>query len=254
MSIKAVSVNLWLGGILLEGIVDFLTQQDADIVLLQEVYDGTDSELPEQYRSIEALQKRLTYSYVDFVADFLDFDRTNGKARRGNAIFSKFPITERDAVFFNSPYSETYHDVPGNYHNCPRDLQHVTVSTPEGSLHVFNIQGAWDLDGDNYGPLRKQMSDAIIKAVTGKAHVVLGGDTNARPTNQAIRRLDKYLVNVYGNERQTSFNMRRKENPGYATSVVDMFLVSRDVQVLSHECPDIDISDHLPLIMTINLL
>jgi endonuclease/exonuclease/phosphatase family metal-dependent hydrolase len=254
VSIKVVSLNLWLGGVLFDGIVDFLSQQDADIVLLQEAYDGTDLGLPEQYRSVQALQAHLNYPYEDFVADYLDFDRAAGKAHRGNTILSKFPIRERGAIFFNNPYSETYRDVPGNFHTCPRDLQQVTIDIPQGPLHVFNMQGEWDLDGDSYSLQRQQMSNTIIQAVTGKTHVILGGDTNAKPTNQAIRRIEEHLTSVYGQELQTTFNMKRKNNPGYATAAVDMFFVSRDIQVLSHSCPNVDISDHLPLVATIDLI
>jgi endonuclease/exonuclease/phosphatase family metal-dependent hydrolase len=247
---KIVSLNLWFGGVLFDKIIPFLSEQDADIVLLQEAYNGADPSLPDQYRSMEVLQSHLSYAYNDFVAEYLDFDRADGKAQRGNAILSKFPIIERSALFFDKPYGETYRDIPGNAHNCPRNVQHVLTETPQGELHVFNMQGVWDLDGDNNSVQRQRMSDSIIKFTTGKAHVVLGGDTNAKPTNKAICRIEGYLKSVFGDELQTTFNMRRKSNPGYAAAAVDMFFVSEDIHVTSHTCVDADISDHLPLVVT----
>jgi endonuclease/exonuclease/phosphatase family metal-dependent hydrolase len=251
---KVVSLNLWHGGVLFDDIIRFLSEQNADIVLLQEAYNGTDPTLDRQYRSIQELQKVLAYQYDDFAADYRDFDRTEGKAQRGNAVLSRFPILDRSTIFFNNPYSETYRDVPGNYHNCPRDLQYVALDTPQGTLHVFNIQGSWDLDGDNDSPQRKEMCDAIIQSMANKSHVVLGGDTNAKPANKAIQRIEEHLTSVYGTELKTTFNMRRKDNPGYASAAVDMFFVSNDIRVLSHDCPDVDISDHLPLVMSIDLV
>lgn len=47
--------------------------------------------------------------------------------------------------------------------------------------------------------------------------------------------------------------MRRKSNPGYATSVVDMIFTSPDIRVVSKSCPDVDLSDHFPLIATLEI-
>lgn len=251
---KVISLNLWLGGILFDNAIRFLSEENADIVLLQEVYNGTEPTLDRQYRSMQELQKALAYQHEDFVADYRDFDRTEGRAQRGNAVLSKFPILDRSTIFFNNPYSETYRDVPGHYHNCPRDLQCVAIDTPQGVLNVFNIQGAWDLDGDSYSPQRQEMSDAVLQATANKPHVLLGGDTNAKPTNKAIQRIEECLVSVYGTGLPTTFNMRRKDNPGYATAAVDMFFVSDDIRVLSRDCPDVDVSDHLPLVISIELV
>ena len=245
--IKFVTLNLWLGGILFDDAITFLKAQDADIVVLQEVYNGTDATLDKQYRSMQVLEEELGYAYNDFVADFKDLDRTDGKAQRGNAILSKFPIVQRDAIFFDQPYSETYRDLPGHYHECPRDLQHVILKTPTGELDVFNIQGVWDLDGDNYSTQRRHMSEVVIEAIKDKKNVILAGDTNAKPTNQAIVEIERYLHNVFGHSLTTSFNMRRKDNPGYATAVVDMIFVSPHIVVRDPVCHDVDISDHLPL-------
>ena len=47
--------------------------------------------------------------------------------------------------------------------------------------------------------------------------------------------------------------MRRKINPGYATAVVDMVFASSRLKILDHQCPDVDISDHLPLVVKIEI-
>ena len=43
--------------------------------------------------------------------------------------------------------------------------------------------------------------------------------------------------------------MRHKTKPGYATAVVDMMFGSKNSQVVEHYCSEIDISDHLPLVV-----
>lgn len=253
MDIRFISLNVWLGGKMLEPLLSFLKEQNADIIALQEVYNGEDVSLERQYRSMQVLKEVLDYPYEAFIADYRDFDRTYGRAQRGNAVLSKFPVQSNDAVFFNEPYSETYRDVPGNYQNCPRDLQHVVLQTPIGLLDVYNIQGVWDIDGDNYSEERKRMADIVIESVKEKSRVILAGDTNAKPSNQAIVRIESHVKNVFPEPLATTFNMRRKDNPGYATAAVDMILVSPSFEVLRADCPDVDISDHLPLLADLRI-
>jgi endonuclease/exonuclease/phosphatase family metal-dependent hydrolase len=97
------------------------------------------------------------------------------------------------------------------------------------------------------------MSVTISDAIADQSNVILAGDTNARPTNKAILEIEAHLKSVFGKELQTSFNMRRKDNPGYATSCVGMIFVSPNIKILEKPCPDIDISDHLPLIATLDV-
>jgi endonuclease/exonuclease/phosphatase family metal-dependent hydrolase len=73
------------------------------------------------------------------------------------------------------------------------------------------------------------------------------------PNTQVVKNIEQHLVSVFKDELTTTFNMKQKSNPGYATSVVDMMFVSADVKVADHECLQVDVSDHLPLIVTLDV-
>lgn len=234
------------------GIIDFLKQQDADILLLQEVYSGTEPELPENYRSIDVLATNLNYGYFDFQPAMLDIV-PEGKIESGNAIFSKYPIMRSSNVFFTDLYRERNAHDPAEFPTTPRSLQYVSVDANGTDLNLFNFQGVWDLDGDNYSTQRQVMSEVIIEQIKDKEHVILAGDTNAKTSNKAIAEIERYVTNVFGYDLTTSFNMKRKDNPGYATACVDMIFVSSDIVVVDKSCPEVDISDHLPLITTVEL-
>lgn len=253
MNLKVVSINVWLGGILMDDIITFLRNQDADIVMLQEAFNGTNLELEHRFRTMQALQEALGYANSHFAPAYRDFDFTNGGAERGNGILSKFPIIGGDNIFLSGEYSVTYRDEPGKYQTCPRNLQHAVLRTPVGELNAFNIQGVWDIDGDNYSKDRKHMAHTILSSVKDKPNVIVAGDTNAKMTNQAIMDIETELVNVFGRELTSTFNMRRKDNPGYATAAVDTIFVSRGITVLDKQCPDVDVSDHLPITALIEL-
>ncbi len=250
MRFKFVSLNLWFGGILLDDVIAFLEKEDADVVVLQEVFQTNDKKLPAHYRTLESLNSRLNYPYQDFAPAVLDAYPW-GNILNGNAILSRFPIKEKTVTFFDQTLdlnnSRKPFD-PKEFPLTPRNLQHAVLEVADTELNVFNLQGVWDLDGDHVSPQREKMSQTIREQTSGKSHVIVAGDTNARYTNPVMRKLEDNLTNVFSDSLSTTFNMRRKTDPGYASSVVDMIYVSRDITTLASECPDVDISDHLPLV------
>lgn len=252
MKVTFVCLNLWRGGELFDEILDFLARENADILALQEVNNSSNPRLADKYRSIETLQKHFNYPFCDFAPAVLD-RHPIGKVPHGNAILSRFPIKSRNVLFFNEPFGERDPLDPKTFPTTPRNLQHVVLSTPTGELNIFNFQGVWDLDGDNFSEARQNMSNQIIKAIRGKSNVIVAGDTNAKHTNPAMRAIEKHLMSVFGDELVTTFNMRRKDNPGYATAAVDLIYVSKDINVIKCDCPDVDISDHLPLTATFEI-
>src|SRR6266702_1950894 len=106
-SIKIVCLNVWLGGELFDKVLAFLRQEDPDILLLQEVFDGHGSKLAEQYRSMEVVRSNMQFVADDFAATYREAgkDAPERGIERGNAIFSKYPIVQRaEPIFFNDPY------------------------------------------------------------------------------------------------------------------------------------------------------
>ncbi|MBI3620307.1 hypothetical protein HY214_04160 [Candidatus Roizmanbacteria bacterium] len=97
------------------------------------------------------------------------------------------------------------------------------------------------------------MSKVIIDEIKDKENIILAGDFNVKPKTKTITDIENYLVNVFKNELKSTFNMRQKTDPGYATAVVDMIFVSRNFKVAKHSCPDIDVSDHLPLVAELTI-
>lgn len=255
MKLKFITINLWFGGLLMDDILNFLEQEDADIVVLQEVQQSNDPKLPSHYRTVETLQSRLQYPHENFAPAIYD-KYPWGNVLNGNAVLSKFPITSSNISFFDQEIDMEHPRNPFDpqfYPTSPRNLQHVVLDTPAGSLNVFNLQGVWDLDGDSASPLRQKMRDTILREIDGKTHVIVAGDTNAKYTNPVMRTVEEKLTNVFGDDLTTSFNMRRKDNPGYGTAVVDMIYINEEFSVVSKQCPDVDISDHLPLIATLEI-
>lgn len=254
MTIKVISLNLWQGGNLLPAIVDFLQREAADIVALQEVYDGKDPKLNDNYRSMEMLQKHLNYPHADFAEAYKE-SLPLGKVPHGNAVLSTFPVTKRSLIYLTEAADSDfeYKDIPEQWPIFPAPLEHVALSTPAGTVNVFNMHGVWDLDGDSYSERRQRMSEVMIRETKAQPNVILLGDSNAKASSRAMRNLEAQLVPVFGPELVTTFNMRHKTNPGYATAPVDLMYISSEFRLVSHDCPDVDVSDHLPLVVRLAL-
>lgn len=256
MRIKVVTLNIWHGGRLWDNAVEFIKQADPDILLLQEVFNEHNPTLEKRFRTMDESANLSQFTDSDFAPTMLFVERF-GKVEQGNAIFSKYPVTKRyEPLFFNEPFNDDYHDVPGEYEHSPRNLEHVVVDADGTELDVLNFQGVWDLDGDNDSPQRQRMAQVILDAIGGLSNVIIGGDTNATPLNPILRPIEQRLTNIFKDELTTSFNVGRKDLekfPGYATSVVDMLLVSPNLKVIDKFCPQVDVSDHLPLVAIIDI-
>lgn len=253
MIIKLLTLNIWLGGKMMDEVIDFLSKENADIVLMQEVFNGEDQELDRRFRTMQVLKSSLGYKYSDFAPCYRDFDHTNGMAQRGNGILSKLPITSSEVSYFSVPYNETHRDIPSMYADCPNNLQHVEVEAGEQKLNVFNTHGPWGLDGDDFNVRRQAMDDVIAKKTAGLNNVVLAGDTNATAKNPVITNLKTIFNDVFDGELKTTFNMKQKTNPGYASAVVDYIFVDKNLNIVNKKCPVVDISDHLPLVVELEL-
>lgn len=253
MKLKVVCINLWIGGILWESLVDFLKNERADIILMQEVSNGDESFSKKQYRCVSELRKELKLEYFHFAKAF--FEETEGKNLDwGNAILSKFPLDEVSISFYDVPYSQR--DVSSTeYQFTPRNLEHVIANVGENKLHLLNTQGIWGIDGkDTYRRIR--MAEQIIEEVSSNSPLILAGDFNVNEKTKTVGILEEKLINVFKNQLTTSFNLYRKDlekDPGYSTSVVDMMFVTPDISVVSNYVSKKDVTDHLPLVCEIVL-
>jgi endonuclease/exonuclease/phosphatase family metal-dependent hydrolase len=73
------------------------------------------------------------------------------------------------------------------------------------------------------------------------------------PDNPSWSKIASSHQSVFGSQLKTTFNMKRKKLPGYASAAVDVVLLSPEIAVRTAECLNLDISDHLPLVVEIEV-
>ena len=252
MKIKVVSINVYLGGRLWDNLTEFIIKEKPDVLLLQEVFNSSDENLPEYYRTFNEL-KKLGYAFGSFEIAFI-YDDDNGFNPEGNAVLSIFPINSSEKfLLIDGDFKQNYKDIPENWPNLPRIAQHCRILAKQQEINVINVQGIWDLAGDNPSENRQKMINRIIEKTKGLKNVIIAGDTNANINNPVLNDLAKLYKAVFGKELTSTFNMKRKTNPGYATAAVDLMFVSNEINVISKKVPQVDISDHLPIVVELEL-
>ena len=250
MQLKLVNLNVWLGGKLMPQILEFLSVEKPDILTLQEAYNETDESLPQHLRTVSVIKKHLGLNYDHFEPSFYEVLESR-KIDRGNAIISRFPIIKKDGFFIFGEYGKVV-DVKELFHSHPRNMQHSQIEANGIILNVYNLQGIYGPHGQDT-PERIELGRKVAEEIKDEKNVILTGDFNMQPDIKAIEQITKHLDSVFGTKLKTTFNMKRKEDPGYATAAVDMVFVSKEVKILKKEIHEADVSDHLPLVVTIEI-
>ena len=244
MEFNVLSLNLWHGG-KLNGVFQFIESVGADVMCLQEAIDGGDPNMAPSFRTVEVLKEMYPDYYFFFTPEMKKmFDE--GVYDIGNLVVSKYPIDSSDCWFFDKPYCDEGEDGMVDNIDYPSSFQHVRLDVNGNVLDVFNVHGIWGFDGDD-NPRRQTMSEMIVEQIADKSLVVLAGDFNCNPNTQAVGAIQDQLVNVFDRMLITSFNVRHKISGGFATAVVDMVFVSPSMTIIERECSEVDVSDHFPL-------
>ncbi|MBI4089601.1 MAG: endonuclease/exonuclease/phosphatase family protein [Candidatus Levybacteria bacterium] len=224
MKIKILTLNIWEGE-LLERIIDFIHKENPDIALLQEVHNGSGN-LDFKYKSFSVLAEKLNYPYYSFGASFID-KRSIGKIPKGNAIFSQFPLQNKRSIFFDISFGEFNSQKLDIYSKriqfTPRSMLGANITVSNKDINLYSMHGIWGFDGKD-NERRLAMSKTIVREIKDKKNVILAGDFNMDPNTKTIKNIEVYLQSVFNNELTSTFNMKHKELPGYATAAVDMVL------------------------------
>lgn len=238
---------------LFDNILDFLKKENPDILVCQEVIDGKNKKLERRFRSFDFLKKEFKFKYASFAPTWRENLGKDGMVERGNAIFSRFPVIKTKTVFFDVPYNANFEIPKIDFSFLPRNIQQAVLKFASTKLNVFNTQGIWGFDGQD-NKRRLKMAEIIIGQIKDKKNVILSGDFNVNQGTKTIASIGKYLKEIFKDELNSTFNLKRKpKSSDYAKAVVDRIFVSKNIKVLKHYCPRVDISDHLPLVCVLEI-
>lgn len=263
-TLRVVSLNLW-GGYVFEPLLAFVREQaaTADLFCFQETLDapalrplacGFRTTL---YRDLAEALPAFAGAFDPLVA--WDEPPVDGAALHvgfGLATFVRrtLPVRSRRAVWIVD-HDDTLDAADGLY-RVTRWLQTTEVATPAGTLLVGNYHGiarpGTKLDTDD----RLAQSRGLRRALAEHAGpAVLIGDFNLLPETASVRMLEAGLRNLVV-ERGIP-TTRSRLNAYFGTPQeqphADYAFVSPGLRVVDFQVPDRAISDHLPLLLTLDV-
>lgn len=257
MKFKIVSLNTWHGGEIFEPLMNFLERENADILHLQEVYQNPEHKYFKKpsFNCFEYIQEKFVYPFSAKSKEFF-MDAEGEKIVIGNATFSRFEIVDQEVIQFRGHKTFDYNfystQKPVNFTEAPYNALLSNIKIGKEIITSINVHGVWGFDGyDN--PRRLSMRDELKKYFDPQTPVILSGDFNTELKTETMQGLSKGLHNPFEGQLETTFNVIQKNHPGFEHSLVDHFFVSRHFKVLEAYQPQVDISDHLPLVATLEI-
>jgi endonuclease/exonuclease/phosphatase family metal-dependent hydrolase len=244
MRVKLINLNVWWGGKKLWGnIVQYLKEEQPDITILQEAYASEEQNAAPYLNTAASLQKILGFPYSEFGLEFI-IQTKEDKSPMGNAILSKFPLIKKEGLWLQGTGPTEVSDSDRqSIPYFPRNLLHCEAEINGQAYNLMALHGIWAPD-EQETEMQKEMGRKVAGYLQGKPNVILAGDFNINEKSETVQLLEQGLTNIFKGERVSSFNMKQKTKPGYATAVVDFVFASPNIKVAEHYTSEADVSDH----------
>jgi len=239
-------------------VANYLKNQNAEIICLQEVVRPLEDGVVSIFRSEEVIRKALKkdYPYYFFAPEWVaDIhyepdgkpDRIfGGMAEQGKMILSKYPITHGYNYFYHKNYEfdrERKDFYLGNDHG--RALQVCEINIDGKIIQVGNVHGVYTSDKKDTEKSLLQSSFIIEKLKEKKIPTILLGDFNLLPSTKSMEIIGKNYKNI--NE---MFKVSSTRPDG---KLIDYIFTNKEFLVKSLKAEKTDISDHYPLIAELEL-
>ncbi len=254
---KLLCLNTWGGLVGREKLLGFLSaHRDADVVCLQEVwsarYHGLDGAsaggrpLDQDAIMVNGRQEiaaRLDGHTAFFHPHHLnDYGLMTLVAKRLEVVGSGDVFVHRERGFIPE----------GDIGHHARNVQFVTVATPEGPVSVMNFHGLWNGKGKGDSDDRLAQSRRILEFLASRREpFVLCGDFNLTPLTRSLRMLESAgLRNLVAEFGVTSTRTSLYTGP---ERFADYVFVSPGVDVSAFRALPDEVSDHAPLTLEFGL-
>ena len=241
MEMKILTINIWRyyeWKKRKEKVINFLKEQNADIVFLQEV--AYDERLKDKWSNqIKEINKQTRYPASTF-GKLMEMKKWHGKPinwimHYGFGILSKYPIKHSEVVVL-SPVEK----------NKKFGFMHVIIETSKGSIDLINVH----FENTNKGS-KEQLKQTLEWCKEKGIKPIIAGDFNMKIIEDLKELAEKdyhisYLINPYKSFMPTNFS---HDN---IPITLDYIIAHKNKFEMSEvECVNNDISDHNSVLATI---
>jgi endonuclease/exonuclease/phosphatase family metal-dependent hydrolase len=242
MKVTILQWNVWFRE-QADNVMALIQETDADILCLQEL---TEDSTNNPGRNIPDELSKLGYSSF--------YQRTLKRPgyTMGNGIFSKFPIANTRHVYVQ-------HEDPNStdYSKENRIYVEVTVSVGGVELVVGTVHLSYS-PSFSYSKAKELESDQLIEAVSSNtSRYVLTGDLNALPDSKTVAKLERILKIAGPDYEVATWTTKPFSYDGFEAKGLnwrlDYVFTTPDVKVTDSKTLKTEVSDHLPILTTIEL-
>ncbi|MBI4049850.1 MAG: endonuclease/exonuclease/phosphatase family protein [Candidatus Doudnabacteria bacterium] len=234
---KLVSLNILMGEVH-EPFMEFVksSRETTDIFCFQEVFDAPKA----------SILKELKAALSEFDAYFAPSMRWKGRdCGLGMFVRKEISIKSQGDFFVFGKFVKI---ISNDFSQQGKKLQYIRFTKDGQQFTIANFHGWW-FDGpkvDNPGTLEqmKLVKEFLDKQLGEK---IICGDFNLNPDTQSMELLEDNMINLIKKFRIAS--TRPDSFPKHFSRFADYILVSRGVKIKNFEVPNLEISDHLPMIL-----
>src|SRR3989344_468874 len=249
---KFIQINIYKGKYL-DAFVDFLKQENPDIVAMQEVTSGDVSYYHDKTVDVFEYVKAKT-GFDGYFGSNLKF-ADSAESLLGNAVLTKLPITGSKVLSLKEfrPVIPSELEDRSIFPYLARLAVDAMIDVDGRTVHAISWHGAWTAPPqDTTETLRQaQLVADYLKKINEP--FILGGDLNNIPESKTVGLISSVANNLMTGSQveQTTHSKIHKIAPkGY---LVDYIFTSPHFKLKSLRVPEVLVSDHLPVVAEIEL-
>jgi len=233
---RIIFLNSWFGRVG-KAFLDFVNKQskDTDIFCFTEV-------TPELFENLKSILKNH-----------------EGLYEKGNFLKS-LSVVDGMAIFLKNGLKHSASSKLNIYRNSTRDTgfaQYVSVDKNNKTLHLLSVHGKTHPGHKFDTGTRINQSKRILNFFDDKdGPKIIGGDFNLMPDTISVKMFEKWgyrnLIREFGikSTRNRISWEQFKDQPGFVKQYfADYAFITKEIKVDGFSVPDLEISDHLPLVL-----
>ncbi len=237
--------------------IHYIKSLNADILLLQEFSEYKNEAV---YSNTKMLSDSLGYKYYYTSKDDI-LDVSYGPIEMGSAIFSKTPLSDTVKMIYQNltkPESAIRASIAFNNrkvslittHLLSMNLKNVADEYDEDSL--FNPDKEFNKSASKFAKLKHYDKVHSNQAIELKAFansspypIILSGDFNATPNSFTYQKIKGNLKDPF---LEKGWGLGRTYSRLSPTLRIDYILAGKEFEIVQYHCPQLQLSDHYPLI------
>lgn len=245
------SENYW------DKLVPYLTSNDFDIILLQEITgkDTVMGNINAKSDTFAELQKILKADYHGELSITQKYTKSPD-AYFGNAIFYKkqFKLIKKNEITLSS--FGLFTQKLTTYESVGRKVLHLTLEIANKQASFLTTHGAWGKDNIER-PFQTEQGEILVtylKTVTQP--FILTGDFNITPEQPLIQKISSFTHNLITENNVTNTLNPKNHNAKHLFPkglAVDYIFTSKDISVKNFKVVDKGLSDHFGLMTEIEI-